>query len=178
MAITRRQLIKTGIWGSTGLVTLRLLVGPFQSTIQLPQNSEYEFLFLREADKKVLAGIIPVMLEQALGDTEQEKENSLHWVLQGVDEAILGLTPSIQDELRELFMLLYFAPTRRLLARVWNPWLEATGEEIRNFLEQWRNSRFILLQTAYQALHELITAAWYANPASWDSIGYDGPPII
>jgi hypothetical protein len=31
------------------------------------------------------------------------------------------------------------------------------------------------LRSAYQALHDLVLGAWYANPANWDAIGYPGP---
>jgi hypothetical protein len=35
-----------------------------------------------------------------------------------------------------------------------------------------------LLQQGYQALHDLVLAAWYARPDSWPAIGYPGPPEV
>ena len=68
--------------------------------------------------------------------------------------------------------------TRRLLAGVGSPWLEASAKSVQGFLARWRGSRFALLRSAYAALHELIMAAWYGNPAAWARIGYPGPPTI
>jgi hypothetical protein len=64
------------------------------------------------------------------------------------------------------------------MAGVSAPWLESSPESIVAFLERWRASRFALLQSAYQALHQLILAAWYGNPASWPATGYSGPPSL
>ena len=35
-----------------------------------------------------------------------------------------------------------------------------------------------LQRTAYDALHQIIFAAWYGNPRSWPAIGYAGPPEL
>ena len=42
-------------------------------------------------------------------------------------------------------------------------------------MQDWRLHRFALLRTAYGALHDLSLGAWYAQPASWNAIGYPGP---
>jgi hypothetical protein len=54
--------------------------------------------------------------------------------------------------------------------------LEASAEDIARFLERWRHSSIALLRSGYQALHELVMAAWYGNAQSWGRIGYPGPP--
>ena len=59
-----------------------------------------------------------------------------------------------------------------------SPWPEASREEVTAFLERWRFSRWALLQQGYQALHDLVLAAWYARPDSWPAIGYAGPPEV
>ena len=58
------------------------------------------------------------------------------------------------------------------------PGHEATPDEVHAFLRRWRTSRFGLLRAGYQALTQLIVAAWYGNPASWERIGYPGPPAL
>jgi hypothetical protein len=77
-----------------------------------------------------------------------------------------------------LFALLAFAPTRCLVAGVWSPWPEASAESIAAFLVSWRDSRFALLRSAYEALHQIVYGAWYGNPRSWPAIGYAGPPSL
>jgi hypothetical protein len=95
-----------------------------------------------------------------------------------VDQAVSGLPPGVQEEVAQLFALLGFPLSRRLLAGVVSPWLEASPETIQAFLQRWRASRFALLRSAYAALHELMMAAWYGNPMSWPAIGYPGPSAV
>jgi hypothetical protein len=54
----------------------------------------------------------------------------------------------------------------------------ASPVEIAGFLESWRSSWLTLLQSGYHALHELIMAAWYAQPGSWAALRYPGPPSL
>jgi len=86
------------------------------------------------------------------------------------------LTPAVQAEVGQLLALLRFLPTRLALAGIASPLDEAPAADIAAFLDRWRESRFDLLRASYQALTQLIQAAWYDNPASWPAIGYPGPP--
>ena len=64
------------------------------------------------------------------------------------------------------------------MAEVWTAWSAAPPGTVNGFLRRWRFSSAALLRSGYQALHQLIMAAWYANPAAWPRIGYPGPPAI
>jgi hypothetical protein len=46
------------------------------------------------------------------------------------------------------------------------------------FLVRLQKSRWSVKRTAYDALHQLTFAAWYANPRTWPSIGYPGLPAL
>ena len=50
--------------------------------------------------------------------------------------------------------------------------------DIEKFLRNWQESGADLLKSGYQALHDLVLGAWYADPASWAAIGYPGPPSL
>ena len=91
---------------------------------------------------------------------------------------IAGLPPATQKELGELFALLGFAPARLLAARVGPHWSSASPDDVAAFLERWRTSGLSLLRSAYDALHQLVLAAWYGNPRAWPAIGYAGPPKL
>jgi hypothetical protein len=99
-------------------------------------------------------------------------------VVDGVRQAVAALSPAAQRDIGELFMLLNIAPARGALTGIWGPWSEASATDITAFLERWRHSRLALLQAGYHALHDLILAAWYAEPESWADIGYPGPPAL
>ena len=176
--LNRRQMIKTGIAGSLLLVTARIVWGPFSGVGVLPLEDGDDYNFLTAEDRAVIASLAPVILKGALPEGEKEYDTAIIEIVKGVDTTISGLTPSVQKEVRELFGILTFPVTRRLLASVWKPWLEADQVDIENFLYSWQNSRFNLLRSAYEALHELITASWYGNKNSWNGIGYAGPPDI
>ena len=126
----------------------------------------------------VMAAVIPVFLEGALPAGQEAAAAAVQKVLGSVGVAVAGLPPAAQKELSELFALLGVAPGRMALARINAPWPEARPDEVAAFLERWRTSGFLLLHSAYDALHQLVFAAWYGDPASWPAIGYPGPPKL
>jgi hypothetical protein len=121
--------------------------------------------------------LAPVLLAGAL-PTGDDRPAAIAAVVAGVERAVAGLPLSTQAELRQLFDLLGFAPTRLLLTGLWDDWPEVSPERLEAFLSDWRQSRLGLLRVAYFALHELVFAAWYGDPQSWPRIGYPGPPEL
>jgi hypothetical protein len=109
---------------------------------------------------------------------EPARRAAVRDVVEAFDRAVSGLAPAVQAEISQLFSLLGLAAGRFIIAGVRSSWPEATGEEVAAFLARWRTSRFALPRAGYQALTQLIIAAWYGNPASWPGIGYDGPPPL
>lgn len=126
----------------------------------------------------IVAAIVPAMLAGALPEGGQERAAAIREVVAGVDAAIAGLAPHARAELGQLFALLALTPARRAFAGVASPWPDAGVAEVTAFLDRWRDSGWALKRTAYDALHQLIIAAWYGNPRSWPAIGYDGPPKL
>jgi len=86
--------------------------------------------------------------------------------------------PSARDELAQLFVLLAFAPARVLLARGVRALARGGPRDVGAFLDRWRDSRWALQRSAYDAFHLLVFAAWYGNPRSWPATGYGGPPKL
>jgi hypothetical protein len=126
----------------------------------------------------VITAVTPVLLDGALPSDPVAATAAARETVANVGVAIAGLPPAAQAELSQLFALLDFAPARIALAHLSSPWPEASPNDIAAFLENWRTSRFLLFQSAYAALHQLVFAAWYGNPASWPAIGYPGPPRL
>ena len=171
--MTRRTLLKAGVAGVAALVLLRWL---YTTTSAPPATASKDTVLAGDA-RAVLAAVIPVILEGALPAGE-DAARSLGEVLDGAAQAIAGLLPAVRKELDQLFALLAFAPTRCLVAGIWSPWPEASRASIGAFLLRWRDSRFALLRSAYDALHQIIIGAWYGNPHAWPAIGYAGPPSL
>lgn len=136
----------------------------------------YRFISLGDGDREMLAAIARVLLGDALPRERAQHNAALSAVFTGFDTAVAGLTPSIQGEVAQLLRLLQFPPTRALVAGVRVPWHEAADTDIASFLQSWRVHRLMALRSAYDALHQLIYAAWYGNAASWPVLNYPGPP--
>lgn len=133
---------------------------------------------LDAAAPAIIAAIVPVLLDGALPAAGAERREAIAETVGNVARAVAGLPPAAQRELGELFALLGFAPARIALARVGAPWPEATPAAVGAFLDRWRQSDFALLRSAYDALHQIVLAAWYGNPRAWPAIGYGGPPRL
>ncbi|HUH93616.1 MAG TPA: hypothetical protein VL742_10840 [Casimicrobiaceae bacterium] len=169
-AAGRRSFLKTGIAGAAMLVLARTL------SASTPATAASRPVIGRDA-RAMLASVIPVLLDGAL-PTGAEAADARAQTLAAVEEAIAGLPPASRDELAGLFSLLAFAPSRWIATGIWSSWSQATPDAIAAFLDRWRSSRFALLRSAYAALHQLVFAAWYAQPRAWPAIGYPGPPVL
>jgi len=173
LRVTRRTLLKTGLAGGAALLLARWLYTRTSAPSLVVESGP-----ALEADARaIIAAIIPVVLDGAL-PAGTEAGPARAEALAAAEQAIAGLPPATRKELDQLFSLLAFAPTRCLVAGVWSPWPQAPQESITSFLARWRNSRFGLLRSAYDALHQIVFGAWYGNPRSWPAIGYAGPPSL
>ena len=132
-----------------------------------------------DADAQAIMGaVVPVLLAGTLPEGAVKKRQAIADTVRGIDVAVAGLSPTAQDELRQLFALLALPPARLAIARVSEPWNQASEAEVRAFLDRFRGSSLTLLRSAYAALHQLTFAAFYGNAESWPRIGYPGPPDL
>lgn len=151
----RRRFLQVGLAGAAVLATAGWLVGR-------PREGVVEALV-----PVVLAGSLPPVPGEAAAVRE---------VTEAFHRAVAGLAPEVQQDVRRLLSLLAFAPTRLAFTGIGAPLAQAPAAQVARFLSSWRTSRFDLLRAGYQALTQLIQAAWYDNPLSWKAIGYPGPP--
>lgn len=126
----------------------------------------------------IVRAIVPAMLDGALPIEAKVRANAIDETVANIARAIAGLPNTARAELDQLFSLLALAPARRAFAGVASPWNEANVDEISAFLDRWRDSGWMLKRSAYDALHQLILAAWYGTPRAWATIGYPGPPKV
>ncbi len=163
--VSRRSFLKAGLIGT---VVLAAAGGVYRFT----RRPDIPSLFiLDDGARSALGAIIPVMLRDAIDPSTA----AIDGAVARVRDAIAGLPLATQKEIQDLFGLLTLGATRRLLAGLPDDWPHAKLEDVTSFLQNWRSSRFTLLQSAYQALHDLITGSWYADESTWASIGYPGP---
>jgi hypothetical protein len=168
--VTRRTFIAAGAAGSVALGAAWWW-RRFSAT---PEGT----LALRADADAIVAAVAAVMLDSALPAGDAARTAAIGSAASGVRQAIAGLPPAAQREVDQLFALLAFAPARVALARLSSPWPLASRDEVAAFLDRWRTSRVQLFRAAYDALHQLVFAAWYGQPSAWPAIGYPGPPDI
>jgi hypothetical protein len=125
-----------------------------------------------------MRAIVPAMLDGALPEPAAERKAAIEATVSAVGTAISGLPPAARDELSTLFALLALAPVRVGFADIDSGWRDADVTTTSAFLVRLQKSRWSVKRTAYDALHQLTFAAWYANPVAWPSIGYPGPPVL
>lgn len=126
----------------------------------------------------MMAAIAGTLLDGALPAAASLRAPAIDETVVVVEAAVRGLPPATQRDLDRLFALLAFAPARVVIAGVTRPWAEASPASVDGFLVRWRGSRLQSLRSAYDALHQLVLAAWYGQPRSWAAIGYPGPPSL
>lgn len=163
--VSRRSFLKAGLIGTLALIAAG---GVYRATRQPGLPGKF---VMDDAAQAILSGIIPVILKGAIDPASQDVKRAIA----GVQSTIASLPLSAQKEIQDLFAMLALGPARRFLAGVPDDWPEARQEDIASFLQNWRTSRFGLLQSAYLGLHDLIIGAWYADESTWASIGYPGP---
>ncbi|GAB3247551.1 hypothetical protein [Chitinimonas naiadis] len=174
--LSRRQLLKTGVAGAALLAGARLAYGPFTPDPRYGVPAGAAFQVLDERSRTALAAIARVMLKGALPSGKAEFDVALYEAVQGCDRAIAGLPGTVQEEVKDLLALLNGRLSRRWLVGISADWSTATDDDIAHFLNRWRYSSLSLMRSGYQALHQIVFAAWYGNPRSWVGIGYQGPP--
>ncbi|BDI05483.1 hypothetical protein [Sphaerotilus microaerophilus] len=175
MGLTRRTWLKTGIAG--GL----LLAGAWAFHKPLDRLAKRGLVAQAPLDgalRLVVPALVPVLLAGMLPEAAGERQAAIRQATDGVATAVAALSAATQQEVSELFALLALPPTRIAVARLSVPWPEASEAQVRAFLDGWRGSSLALLQSGYQALHDLVLGAWYADPAHWGVIGYPGPPEV
>ncbi|MFY8130463.1 MAG: twin-arginine translocation signal domain-containing protein [Burkholderiaceae bacterium] len=160
VSISRRRFLQTGAAGAA------LLAG-----------AGWVYHSWRELELDTLRPLILTRICQAMLKTiiAPDDTPALQSSVQATLSAISTLPPYAQKELDQLFSLLAWQPSGWLLTGI-RDWDKAELAQVEKFLTRWRHHDWLLLQSAYHALHDLTLGAWYAQAGSWLGIGYPGPP--
>ncbi|WP_144392986.1 hypothetical protein [Pleionea sediminis] len=174
--LTRRQLM---IWSVSSLAAF----SGGTAVYQLIQKEDFEsietdkYQFLTDSDQILFLSIAPVVLGDTCLKLWTQQNVSFKTILTLIDNAIVNFSKRSQQEVRELLDILWNRAAKLLVARVWTSWTDADATTINNFLQVWRESWLVTLNQGYQALQQLIIAAYYSKTESWSLCDYPGPPI-
>lgn len=127
---------------------------------------------------EALQTLVPAILDGALPEDQAARAVGVNDAIEAFDRAVAGLHPDVQAEIGQLFSLLAIGPARWLIGGSTASLAGMTPEAAKAFLAHWRGSSINLLFAGYNALTQLVQAAWYGNPLAWGRIGYSGPPQV
>lgn len=182
--MNRRSFLKTGVGGAVFLGTVSLTAGLSGcatapagrvSAVDSRMDASYRFQFLSKDDIALFEALLPAMFAGALPEEPNQRQFAVAATIERIDQGMVQFGAPNQKELRKLFDLLNFAPTRVTLARVWSDWPSVTTGEADAFLNRWRNSRIGLLNNGYIALSKICNVAFYGHQNQWHLTGYPGP---
>jgi hypothetical protein len=169
--MSRRSLLKLGLGASAVLATAGLTATLSGCSSDAPASG---FQVLRASDIPMLSAIMKALV----GPHPAVNAANLDAAIAQLDTTLSWTSLAAQKQLTDLFGLLSMGVTRGPLTGIWGSWENATDEQVRAFLERWRDSRLDMLRQGHSALNQLLQMAWYALPASWEAAGYPGPPAI
>ena len=183
--LSRRSFLKTGVGGALFLGTVSMTAGLSGcatdpagriSAVDSRMDAGYHFSFLSKDDIALFEALLPAIFAGALPEEPGERKFEIAATIERIDQGIIQFGAPNQKELRKLFDLLNFAPTRIMLARVWSDWPSVTTKEADAFLSRWRDSGIGLLNNGYIALTKISNVAFYGHENQWHLTGYPGPP--
>lgn len=163
----RRSFLKRGFIGAAILVVaaggVALIPGDrsVKPTGPLASLSPAAFPVLAAVAARVLAGTTASPVEIAMR----------------VDASLRLAPPELRKDLDLALALLENALPGLLLRGRPTPFTQLVEDEQDRALLGWRDSRLVLLRSAYHGLRKLCVAAHYATPAGWPDTGYPGPSI-
>ncbi len=133
---------------------------------------------LSAAGRLVFSGVSRALLDGTLPTGREALARALDELLGRIDDLASALPPHAQSELSQLLALLASAGGRRALAGLSEPWGSASIADIQQSLQSMRMSGVSLRQQSYQALHDIVSAAYFADSRTWAVLGYPGPRPI
>ena len=166
----RRTLLKLGALSATMLLVAggaAVLLRPGLQQGRLTPEAQAVFSSVAGA---ILDGTLPV--------APGERARALAGLMQRIDDMVQAFPPHVQAELSQLLGLLASSVGRRALAGLSTDWAGASVAQVQQALQTMRVSRLALRQQSYQALHDMVGAAYFSDAATWAALGYPGPLII
>jgi hypothetical protein len=152
----RRRFLKTGLIGAS----LLAIGGGAMVLLADPAKDQ----------RLVLTAVVTAMLDGSVKPQSAQFAETLA----ACNQAISGLSPAAQNELKQLFGLLASSPGRWLTGL--NPsWETADVKSVSEWLTGLRFHRIGLLQSAYHAFHDIVLGSHFGNEKTWTAIGYGGP---
>lgn len=126
----------------------------------------------------VFTSVARAILDGTLPTEPAQAQAALTGLVPRIDALVQALPPHAQAELSQLLGLLGTGVGRRTLAGLAPDWRSASVAEVQQALQSMRSSRLGLRLQSYQALHDIVGAAYFSDASTWPTLGYPGPLAI
>lgn len=126
----------------------------------------------------VFTSVARAILDGTLPQEPAASQAALTGLMPRIDALVQALPPHAQAELSQLLGLLGTGVGRRALAGLAPAWRSASVAEVQQALQSMRSSRLALRRQSYQALHDIVGAAYFSDASTWPTLGYPGPLTI
>lgn len=163
----RRTLLKLGIGSAVVLAVAGGAVALMQPGVV---NGK-----LSPGARRVFSAVAPAILAGTLPASGDAKDKALAALLDRIDTFIGGTPDHVQTELSQLLGLLDTAAGRYGVVSLSSNWESAHVNDVITALQGMRVSGVSLRQQAYQGLHDIVCASYFAGQDSWAVLGYPGP---
>ena len=168
---SRRRFIFIGVAGA--IAAGAALVLPRLGTSGAPPKGSV--LVKEHAD--MLRVVATAVLGPALPADIISRDAELTRVVIAAGALIDNFPASTRREVGDLFGLLALKPARFVLGFS-GDWEMSAAPAVAQSLLALRDSSIALKQQAYFALHDMVLGSFYAEPKTWVSTGYPGPPKL
>ncbi len=166
---TRRQLLKRGIFGGILLAlgggTLVALRRPRLRRVSAPLH------VLDASEYSIFAAVAERVVGAEAGSAGAD-------VAARADAVLALAEPGAVKDFRRLLRLFDNGLSGILTGTGLSPFTASSPSAQDGRLAAWERSRIALFRTGYQAMKRLAAACYYADPGTWEAIGYPGPPAI
>ena len=169
--MNRRTLIKTGLAGSA-LLGLGGLGWGLTAGERGPEG-----LSLATLDRRSYA-ILSAVADRMCRAGEGAPSAADLKVVEKIDALLASLPPSVTAELKQALLLLESPIFGALMDGRTQPFTQCDGEAQDRVLAAWRDSRWPVRRTVYDALHSLCMAPYWCDASLWARMGYPGPPGV
>jgi hypothetical protein len=165
--LSRRAFLKESFAGMVCLSLGGALIpfARFNSARPIPDNlqflSSHEFVLLQ------------TIMERLVGRTKQDGLMPER-IMIDADRYLAAEDPENQEEFHQL-LTVFDAPLFTFLFDFrFSSFLNMSAHDQETYLEDWMTSAFEFRRRGFQALKRLCHGIYYADPESWDEIGYEG----
>lgn len=133
---------------------------------------------LSASGRELFAAVAQAVLAANLPIPPAAREQAISGLLDRLDATLAGLPAATRDQLSQLLGLMQIGPARRWLCGLDRPWGQASDREVERALARLRAADDALRQQVYHALRDLVSASYFADPATWPQLGYPGPTAL